>query len=119
MDKTRFRLDEEEWKAPIGSYLETLISFDSCFNKKRRYFIKCSCLKSLHSLNRAVPYLTQIGGMNKLGQDAFFKELLNSRKRHSGGYNLRIGNDKNEGFSPMVCRPSFLNLLNLGDERLK
>jgi hypothetical protein len=73
MGKTIFRLDEEEWKAPIGSYLETLIYFDSCFNKKRRYFIKCSCLKSLHILNRAVPYLTKIGGMNKLGQDAFSK----------------------------------------------
>jgi hypothetical protein len=86
--KMSFRLDEEEWKAPIGSYLETLIYFDSCFNKKIRYFIKCSCLKYLHSLNRAVPYLTKIGGMNKLGKDVFFKELLNNRNRRSGGYNL-------------------------------
>jgi hypothetical protein len=119
MGKTSFQLDEDEWKAPIRSYLETLVSFDSCFNNKSCYFIKCSCLKSLDSLTRAVPYFTKIDWMNKLGQDAFFKELINSRKRRSGGYNMWIGSVKNEGFPFMVCRPSFLNLLNLGDERLK
>jgi hypothetical protein len=29
MGKMNFQLDEEEWKAPIRSYLETLVSFDS------------------------------------------------------------------------------------------
>jgi hypothetical protein len=36
--------------------------------------------------------------MNKRGKDAFFKELLNNQKRPSGGYNLQIGSDNNEGF---------------------
>jgi hypothetical protein len=106
-------------EGPIGSYLKTLLSFDSHFSKNRRYFIKCSSLKYIDSLNHAVPYLRKIGGMNKLGKDAFFKELLNNWKRRSGVYNMGIGRDKNEGFSFMVCCPSFLNLLNLGDERLK
>jgi hypothetical protein len=62
MGKTNFQLDEEEWKAPIRSYLKTLVYFEYCFNKKRHYFIKCSCIKSLDNPNRAVPYLTKMVG---------------------------------------------------------
>jgi hypothetical protein len=73
MGKTNFLLDEEEWNAPIWIYLDTLVSFDSFFNNKRSYFIKCSCLKSRDSLNRAVPYFTKLCGMNEREQDAFSK----------------------------------------------
>jgi hypothetical protein len=57
--------------------------------------------------------------MNKENPDALFKELLNNRKHRTTGCNLWMGSDPKYGHSFVVCRSSFLNIINLGSERLK
>jgi hypothetical protein len=83
MGKESFLLNEEEWKPAIRSFIKKLVVFESCYNKKREFFTKCSRLKKLNIIDHAVDHLSIIGMMNENNQDAFFKELLNNRKHRS------------------------------------
>jgi hypothetical protein len=117
MGKTKLILDEEEWKSPIRSYLDKLPSVGSCFNKKRHHYTKCSCLNSLVSFDRGVEYLTKSGVMNKHCQDVFTKSLSTT------GSVIHV--DKicewavKYGFIFLVYRSSFINVISLGEQRLK
>jgi hypothetical protein len=55
--------------------------------------------------------------MTKKEQDALYKELINGRHNRSCGYNIRIGNDKTNGYSMDICMNSFLNLVAIGRKR--
>jgi hypothetical protein len=57
--------------------------------------------------------------MTKKEQDALFKELINSRRHRSAGYNLRIGINKSNGYSFDLCLNSFLNMVAIGKKRFK
>jgi hypothetical protein len=60
-----------------------------------------------------------MGSMSKQDQDMVYKELGNARVKRTTGYNLRMGKCKMNGFTFNVCRNSFVNVLNLSDERIK
>jgi hypothetical protein len=57
--------------------------------------------------------------MSKRDQDVVYKELINARMTRMTGYNLRMGKSKRNGFTFNVCWNSFVNVLNLSDERIK
>jgi hypothetical protein len=88
MGKESFRLNEEEWKPAICSFIEKLVAFES--------------------------YLPRVGMMHNKNQDAFFKQFLNNWKHRSTGYNLQRGAHLKTGHIFMVCWSSFLNIINLG-----
>jgi hypothetical protein len=114
MGKSSFRLNKEELKPAIHSFTKKVVAFEACFNKKKSFFIKCTFLKILDSINCDVEYLKIIGIMNKKNQDAFFKEVLKNRSNRTTGYNLQIRADPKSGHAFMMYRSSFLNTINLG-----
>jgi hypothetical protein len=48
-----------------------------------------------------------------------YKELVNAHVTITTGYNLQMGKSKRNGFTSNVCLNSFVNVLNLSDERIK
>jgi hypothetical protein len=88
--KDRFCINKEEWKPAICLYIEKISSFSSCYNKKKRYFIKCCCLKRLANFDCAVEYLAHVGVMSKCDNDYFYKELINGWKQSSTEWGVTI-----------------------------
>jgi hypothetical protein len=60
-----------------------------------------------------------MGSMSKRYQYMVYKEFINARMTRTTGYNLRMGKIKRNGFTVNVCLNSFVNVLNLSDERIK
>jgi hypothetical protein len=85
-----------------------------CYNKRKWYFFKCNCNKKLQGGKQAVSFLSFVACATKSEQDALYKELFNGSHHRSGGYNIRIGYDKDNGHSPLFCRNTFLNVLSGG-----
>jgi hypothetical protein len=114
----KFRLNESEWGEPVCQFIKALSGLSSCFNKKSRFFVKCTHLSKLKRFDRAQLYLFHVGSMSKRDQNMVHKELVNARVTRTTSYNLRMGKSKRNGFTFNVCRNSFVNVLNLSDERI-
>jgi hypothetical protein len=56
--------------------------------------------------------------MSKHDQYMLHKELVNASVTRMNGYNLRMVKSKRNGFTFNVCHNSFVNVLNLSDERI-
>jgi hypothetical protein len=108
-----------EFDEPIKTFLKELIGLPSCYNKRKGHCVHCACVKDIVDLDRAVYYLANVETMTKKEQDALFKELINSRRHRSAGYNLRIGINKSNGYIFDLCLNSFLNMIAIGKKRLK
>jgi hypothetical protein len=108
-----------EFDEPIKTFLKELIGLPSCYNKRKGHYFHCTCVKDIVDLDRVVYYLANVATMTKKEQDALFKELINSRRHHSAGYNLRIGINKSNGYIFDLCLNSFLNLIAIGKNRFK
>jgi hypothetical protein len=89
-----------------------------CFNKNTTFFIKCTCLSKLKRFSRAQLYLFHVGSMSKRDQYMVYKELVNDLLTRTTGYNLQMGKCNRNGFAFNVCWNSFVNVLNLSDERI-
>jgi hypothetical protein len=116
---SNFHLNESEWGDPVCQFIKALSGLSSCFNKKSRFFVKCTCLSKLKRFDRAQLYLFCMVSMSKRDQYMVNKELINARMTRTTGYNLWMGKSKRNGFTFNVCRYSFVNVLNLSDERIK
>jgi hypothetical protein len=115
---SNFRLNESEWGEPVCQFIKALSCLSSCFNKKSSFFVKCTCISNLKRFDRAQLYLFHVGSMSKCDQDMVYKELINAQVTRMTGYNLRMGKSKRNGFTFNACRNSFVNVLNLSDERI-
>jgi hypothetical protein len=116
--KQKLSLDEDAVRIAIKAFLEDLTSLPSCFNMQKCHFIKCGCIrKTKYDHDHADEYLLAFALVTKKEQDALYKELINGRHNRSRGYNLRIGNDKTNGYSMDLCMNSFLNLVAIGRKR--
>jgi hypothetical protein len=110
--KHTLSLDEDAVHIAIKAFLEELTSLPSCFNRQKCHFIKCGCIRKIKDDHaHADEYLLDVALMTKKEQDALYKGLINGRHNRSRGYNLRIGNDKTNGYSMDICMNSFLNLV--------
>jgi hypothetical protein len=116
---SNFCLNESEWGKPVCQFTKALSGLSSCFNKKSRFFFKRTCLSKLKRFDRAQLYLFRVVSMSKRDQDMVYKELVNARVTRTTGYNLRMGKSKRNGFTLNVCRNSFVNVINISDERIK
>jgi hypothetical protein len=116
--KHKLSLDEDAVRIAIKAFLDQLTSLPSCFNRHKCHFIKCGCIRKIKDDHaHADEYLLAVALMTKKEQDALYKELINGRHNRSRGYNLRIGNDKTNGYSMDICMNSFLNLVAIGRKR--
>jgi hypothetical protein len=117
--KKKVVIDSNRLGIDIKAFLLQLQDLPSCFNKTMQKYVKCSCVKQLRDINHAhaVVYLSDVASVRKRYQDALYKELINGRRHRSAGYNLRIGDDKDKGYSPLVCRNAFLNIMSIGKRR--
>jgi hypothetical protein len=89
-----------------------------CRIKKSNHFIKCGCIRKIKDDHaHADEYLLAVALMTKKEQDAMYKELMNGCDNHSRGYNLRISNDKRNGYIMYLCMKSLLNLVAIGRKR--
>jgi hypothetical protein len=116
---SNFHMKESEWGEPVYQFIKALSGLSSRFNKKSRFFVKCTCLSKLKRFDRAQLYLFCMGSMSKCDQDMVYKELVNARVTGTTGYNLWMVKSKRNGFTFNVCRNSFVNVLNLSDEIIK
>jgi hypothetical protein len=85
-----------------------------CYNKRKGYFVNCNCNKKLQGGKQAVSFLSSVACMTKSEQDALYKEFFNGSHHRSGGYNIRIWDDKDSGYSLLFCRNTFINVLSIG-----
>jgi hypothetical protein len=117
--KSAPKIKAGEFDEPIKTFLKELIGSPSCYTKRKGHYVNCACVKEIFDLDRAVSYLANVATMTKKDQDALFKELINSRRHRSTGYNLRIGINKSNGYSFDLCLNSFLNMIAIGKKRFK
>jgi hypothetical protein len=117
--KSAPKIKAGEFDGPIKTFLKELIGLPSCYNKRKGHYMHCTCVNDIVDLGRAVDYLANVATMTKKEQDALLKELINLRRHHLVGYNLRIGINKSNGYSVDLCLKSFLNLISIGKKIFK
>jgi hypothetical protein len=88
-----------------------------CGNKIKGNFVKCKYKKKLQGGNKAVSFLSSVTCMTKSDQDAMYKELFNGSHHRSGSYNIHSGDNKAYGYSLLLCRNTFINVLSIGRKR--
>jgi hypothetical protein len=49
---SNFHLNESEWGETVCQFIKALSGLSSCFNKKLRFFVKCTCLSKLNRFDR-------------------------------------------------------------------
>jgi hypothetical protein len=114
--KKKVVIDSSRLGIDIKAFLLQLQDLPSCFNKTMKKYVKCRCVKQLRytDYDHASMYLSAVASMRKRDQDALYKELINGLRHRSAGYNLCIGDKKDKGYSLIVCRNAFLNIMFIG-----
>jgi hypothetical protein len=108
----------EKEKVQLGDYIRVFLAkardLPWCYNKRKGCFVKFNCNKKLQGGKQSVSFLSSVACMTKSEQDALYKELFNGIHHRSGGYNIHIGDNKDNGYSLLCCRNMFLNVLAIG-----